>query len=318
MEHPLGKQIFKGKANKIVFAITLIYLVGLAYNFGSIMQSLEVLETGSLHLLLVLVALALLSFLVRGIKFFVITSPILKQDVVSSLAKVYWPPMFFSILPAKAPDLFRLKLLYDAGVPSVTQSVTIIVIDRVFDVIGLTLLSIFCFGWFVISTQQYQILELLIYGSVGLVGVFLFVMLFLRKAVFEKLGNLRWLKPVVDTLKTLTLRKFIKLLSLTVIGWIPEIFGFYIAILVITGDEVLLTLALGAYSLATIFGGFSPLPAGAATFEGTLLGLMYNSIDFATLIGVVLFHRVCVISTALALGAITFTGLQIERFNFLK
>ena len=151
------------------------------------MQSLEVLETGSLHLLLVLVALALLSFLVRGIKFFVITSPILKQDVVSSLAKVYWPPMFFSILPAKAPDLFRLKLLYDAGVPSVTQSVTIIVIDRVFDVIGLTLLSIFCFGWFVISTQNnIKFLNCWIYGSVGLVGVFFFCNAFFFEKLFLK------------------------------------------------------------------------------------------------------------------------------------
>ena len=234
-------------------------------------------EIGSLPLRYLFAGLGLASanYLLRFLRW-AFYLRVLKIDAPGRVsALVFLSGLAVSITPGKAGELIKCYLLNSrAGVP-VSQSVPVVVMERLTDVISVVILGLT--GLALLPTPIIMVLTVVL--AVSVAGLMFAVS---RQA--SRLTGLpfvsRWSEFLKDSQKGFrelaAARVMVMGVTIGVVAWFAEGFALWV-ILKGIGSDIALVRALPIYAAATLVGAATALPGGLVGTEGSMLALLQQS-----------------------------------------
>ena len=245
--------------------------MGVYANFGNLLLALEKFNWIYLPLMIILVTLA---YFVRFIKwnFFLRNVDVylpLKQNLF-----VFFSGLSMTITPAKAGEIWKGWLIREINGENLSNTVPVVIVDRVTDVIGLIILSLT--GILYYKSGIYVLLILVILFAAFIIAIKsepisnrLISILETRAGRYS--GDI---KDMHETFKRSLASKYLVGMSLlAVLAWFLECLSIFFVIQGF-GQSISLVLSVFLYSFASIVGAVSLIPGGLGVAEATLSGLL--------------------------------------------
>ncbi|MGA2675811.1 MAG: lysylphosphatidylglycerol synthase transmembrane domain-containing protein [Methanobacterium sp.] len=255
----------------ILFAVVVYLIMGVYANFGNLLLALEKFNWIYLPLMIILVTLA---YFVRFIKwnFFLRNVDVylpLKQNLF-----VFFSGLSMTITPAKAGEIWKGWLIREINGENLSNTVPVVIVDRVTDVIGLIILSLT--GILYYKSGIYVLLILVILFAAFIIAIKsepisnrLISILETRAGRYS--GDI---KDMHETFKRSLASKYLVGMSLlAVVAWFLECLSIFFVIQGF-GQSISLVLSVFLYSFASIVGAVSLIPGGLGVAEATLSGLL--------------------------------------------
>jgi len=255
----------------ILFAVVVYLIMGIYANFGNLLLALEKFNWLYLPLMIILVTLA---YFVRFIKwnFFLRNVDVnlpLKQNLF-----VFFSGLSMTITPAKAGEIWKGWLIREINGENLSNTVPVVIVDRVTDVIGLIILSLT--GILYYKSGIYVLLILVILFAAFIIAIKsepisnrLISILETRAGRYS--GDI---KDMHETFKRSLASKYLVGMSLlAVVAWFLECLSIFFVIQGF-GQSISLVLSVFLYSFASIVGAVSLIPGGLGVAEATLSGLL--------------------------------------------
>jgi uncharacterized protein (TIRG00374 family) len=255
----------------ILFAVVVYLIMGVYANFGNLLLALEKFNWIYLPLMIILVTLA---YFVRFIKwnFFLRNVDVylpLKQNLF-----VFFSGLSMTITPAKAGEIWKGWLIREINGENLSNTVPVVIVDRVTDVIGLIILSLT--GILYYKSGIYVLLILVILFAAFIIAIKsepisnrLISILETRAGRYS--GDI---KDMHETFKRSLASKYLVGMSLlAVLAWFLECLSIFFVIQGF-GQSISLVLSVFLYSFASIVGAVSLIPGGLGVAEATLSGLL--------------------------------------------
>tara|TARA_B110000438_G_scaffold273503_1_gene292955 strand:+ start:2472 stop:3425 length:954 start_codon:yes stop_codon:yes gene_type:complete len=235
-----------------------------------------------------------------------------KSDIyipTKSSILIFMGGVSLSIIPGKAGELIKselLKIKFD--VPR-SKSISIILVEQVYNGIGLTITSLFGLYYF----------NLGLYVTVGFSILVIFIVLFLSsKRILEKFSiifsKIKFLNQFVENIKesqetvnNLITGKFvIKIVTLSTLFWIFISSAVYFIIVAFGIDTFEIFGIWTMYANSVMLGFVSFLPLGIGVVEGSFAGFMaYGGIDMSVALTLIIIIRVIVEWIPIGIGFIS-------------
>jgi uncharacterized protein (TIRG00374 family) len=219
--------------------------------------------------------------------------------------KLFVASFAFTATPGKAGEAVKSGYLKrDYGVP-VADSVGVLLVERVYDLLAVLLLAVGGIGLLPNATVYVAVSAAAVVGIGAFAGVPL-----LHRPVLNLMAKITKLKPIVAKIEAMLVacRRLLRptlllpMLVLSVISWACEGVAFWM-ILHGVGAEMHLLTASSIYGLATIAGALSMLPGGIGGMEAVMLVLLHrNGIAQPAAVAATVLLRACTLWFASALG----------------
>ena len=227
--------------------------------------------------------------------------------------QIYFSGFALSVIPGKVGELIKSQLLKTNFNISRKISAPIVIIEQIYTVIGLVLVSIVGILYFEIGTYV-----------IGIFAIFLIIILTIiqSKKLFDKIFKIfqkrkrfeKFILPLAEShevLKNLTRGKTLFYASLlSVMYWILECIIVYL-ILLSFGIELEFLVMIPTYTSSIILGVASFLPLGIGVVEGSLTSFFtIHGIDISVALTLVVIIRVFTrwISVSFGFVALKFSG----------
>ncbi len=262
----------KGKFWLIILFAVIVYLImGIYANFGNLLLALEKFNWLYLPLMIILVTLA---YFVRFIKwnFFLRNVDVhlsLKQNLF-----VFFSGLSMTITPAKAGEIWKGWLIREINGENLSNTVPVVIVDRVTDVIGLLILSLT--GILYYKSGIYVLLVLIILFAAFIIAIKSETISNRLISILEtRAGRYSGdIKDMHETFKRSLASKYLVGMSLlAVLAWFLECLSIFFVIQGF-GQSISLVLSIFLYSFASIVGAVSLIPGGLGVAEATLSGLL--------------------------------------------
>ncbi len=255
----------------ILFAVVVYLIMGIYANFGNLLLALEKFNWVYLPLMIILVTLA---YFVRFIKwnFFLRNVDVnlpLKQNLF-----VFFSGLSMTITPAKAGEIWKGWLIREINGENLSNTVPVVIVDRVTDVIGLIILSLT--GILYYKSGIYVLLILVILFAVFIIAIKSETISNRLISILEtRAGRYSGdIKDMHETFKRSLASKYLVGMSLlAVVAWFLECLSIFFVIQGF-GQSISLVLSVFLYSFASIVGAVSLIPGGLGVAEATLSGLL--------------------------------------------
>jgi uncharacterized protein (TIRG00374 family) len=219
--------------------------------------------------------------------------------------KLFFASFAFTATPGKAGEAVKSGYLKrDYGVP-VSDSVGVLLVERIYDLLAVLLLAIGGIGLLPNATLYVAV------SAGAVVGIGLFAGLpFLHRPVLTLMAKIAKLKPLVAKIDAMLVacRRLLRpvifgpTLVLSLISWACEGVAFWMILQGVGADTPLLS-ACSIYGLATIAGALSMLPGGIGGMEAVMLVLLHRSgVDQPAAVAATVLLRACTLWFASALG----------------
>ena len=295
------------KAIAIIVVTILVYVSFLVISdVNSILDEFSNFKFEYLPIIITLIILAHVSLILRW-------SLLLKKSEIyiptKSSILIFMGGISLSIIPGKAGELIKselLKIKFD--VPR-SKSISIIIVEQLYNGIGLTIASLFGLYYF----------NLGLYVTIGFSILLIFVVLFLSsKRLFEKFSkiffkikflsqfveNINQSQQIINNLITGTF--VIKIITLSTLFWIFISSAVYF-IIVAFGIEIFEIFAIWTmYANSIMLGFVSFLPLGIGVVEGSFAGFMaYGGIDMSVALTLIIIIRLIVEWIPIGIGFIS-------------
>lgn len=193
---------------------------------------------------------------------------------------IFLSSFVMSVTPGKLGEILKSYLIKEETGTPVSKSAPIILAERLTDFISMTLLCLV--GAFVFDYGK----EIIILIGICFLGFT--IMLSSRKAsffiisLFEKISFLKkrihhFHNAYESVYQMIRLKPLLSALTLSIIGWFMECFGFYIVLNEFSVDvehSVTVLTATFIYGFATLVGAIAMLPGGLGLTEASLTGLL--------------------------------------------
>ncbi|MFH0824114.1 MAG: lysylphosphatidylglycerol synthase transmembrane domain-containing protein [Pseudomonadota bacterium] len=303
----LGIRMDKIVRSVLVFLIagTVLYA---AVTIGSGYEStVNALEGFSGRTLLLVLALVVVGWILRGLRFLYYLKVIGDPVPAAYGLAVFIASFALTGTPGKMGEAAKgFFLKRDYGIP-MTRVIGVLVVERLMDLWGVLVLCSFSFLLF----DRWRSL-FLICAAVTVAGGACLCMESLYRPLLERMSKIRVLSWVSDKAlgilltgrDLMTPRIFAVGLVLSVVAWGLEAVCFYL-ILQGLGLSATLLQANFAYSFSTLIGALSMLPGGIGGAEAGMLGLLaIMGISYSSALPAVLLIRVCTLWFAVAVGAV--------------
>lgn len=289
----------------LIFALAGVVLYGAATLAGDYRLVLAALTGFPGFTLLMVLALVVLGWLIRGWRFFYYLRQSGEEVPFGYALAAFLAGFALTGTPGKVGEAVKgVFLKQDYGVP-VTKVVGILVVERLMDLWGVLLLGSFSLLLF----RGWESLFLLCALVVIAGGVFL-CMERLYRPVLEwtsRISFLTWISAkMLDTLLAgkdlMTPRIFFVGLVVSSLAWGMESISLY---LILQGFELPATLlqANFVYCFSTIVGALSMLPGGIGGTEAGMIGLLaFMGIGYASGLPAVILIRLCTLWAAVLVG----------------
>ena len=245
--------------------------MGVYANFGNLLLALEKFNWIYLPLMIILVTLA---YFVRFIKwnFFLRNVDVylpLKQNLF-----VFFSGLSMTITPAKAGEIWKGWLIREINGENLSNTVPVVIVDRVTDVIGLIILSLT--GILYYKSGIYVLLILVILFAAFIIAIKSETISNRLISILEtRAGRYSGdIKDMHETFKRSLASKYLVGMSLlAVLAWFLECLSIFFVIQGF-GQSISLVLSVFLYSFASIVGAVSLIPGGLGVAEATLSGLL--------------------------------------------
>ena len=245
--------------------------MGVYANFGNLLLALEKFNWIYLPLMIILVTLA---YFVRFIKwnFFLRNVDVylpLKQNLF-----VFFSGLSMTITPAKAGEIWKGWLIREINGENLSNTVPVVIVDRVTDVIGLIILSLT--GILYYKSGIYVLLILVILFAAFIIAIKSETISNRLISILEtRAGRYSGdIKDMHETFKRSLASKYLVGMSLlAVVAWFLECLSIFFVIQGF-GQSISLVLSVFLYSFASIVGAVSLIPGGLGVAEATLSGLL--------------------------------------------
>jgi uncharacterized protein (TIRG00374 family) len=255
----------------ILFAVVVYLIMGIYANFGNLLLALEKFNWLYLPLMIILVTLA---YFVRFIKwnFFLRNVDVnlpLKQNLF-----VFFSGLSMTITPAKAGEIWKGWLIREINGENLSNTVPVVIVDRVTDVIGLIILSLT--GILYYKSGIYVLLILVILFAAFIIAIKSETISNRLISILEtRAGRYSGdIKDMHETFKRSLASKYLVGMSLlAVLAWFLECLSIFFVIQGF-GQSISLVLSVFLYSFASIVGAVSLIPGGLGVAEATLSGLL--------------------------------------------
>jgi len=255
----------------ILFAVVVYLIMGVYANFGNLLLALEKFNWIYLPLMIILVTLA---YFVRFIKwnFFLRNVDVylpLKQNLF-----VFFSGLSMTITPAKAGEIWKGWLIREINGENLSNTVPVVIVDRVTDVIGLIILSLT--GILYYKSGIYVLLILVILFAAFIIAIKSETISNRLISILEtRAGRYSGdIKDMHETFKRSLASKYLVGMSLlAVVAWFLECLSIFFVIQGF-GQSISLVLSVFLYSFASIVGAVSLIPGGLGVAEATLSGLL--------------------------------------------
>ncbi|MHC1610604.1 MAG: lysylphosphatidylglycerol synthase transmembrane domain-containing protein [Candidatus Methanospirareceae archaeon] len=255
----------------ILFAVAVYLLMGIYADFGKLASAMKDFRW---TFLLLLFALTTTNYLLRFIKwdFFLKRAGVylnLKDNLF-----VFFSGLAMIITPGKIGEIWKGWLIKDINGEELSKTVPVVIVERITDVLGLAILSLF--GVLYYKQGVYLILVLLL----------LFLLFF---AAVKSRTTSRWLISKLETKMgkyaeniktmhrtfeaTMESKGLIGMSLLSAFAWFFECLGMYIVIIGFK-ESINITLATFIFSFASLAGAVSMIPGGLGVAEATISGLL--------------------------------------------
>jgi uncharacterized protein (TIRG00374 family) len=288
----------------VLFAVVVYLLMGIYANFGRL---LLMLKNFRWTFLFVLFVLATTNYFFRFLKwdFFLRKAGVylnLKDNLfifISGLSMI--------VTPGKLGEIWKGWLIKDINGDELSKTIPVVILDRITDVLGLAILSLFGVLYY---KQGIYLLFLLL----------LFFLLFFVLLKSERLGG-RFIskletkmgryaenvRAMHGTFKELSdPQDLIGMSILSAFAWFFECLGLYFVILGFN-ETMALPLATFIFSFASLAGAVSMIPGGLGVAEATISGLLqFFGIATAISVGIALIVRLGTLWYGAILGIVIY------------
>jgi len=255
----------------ILFAVAVYLLMGIYADFGKLSQAMKDFRW---TFLLLLFALTTTNYLLRFIKW----DYFLKQAGVYLNLKdnlfVFFSGLAMIITPGKIGEIWKGWLIKDINGEELSKTVPVVIVERITDVLGLAILSIF--GVLYYKQGVYLILVLLLLFSLFFAAVksrttSTWIISKLETKMGKYAENIKTMHRTFEA--TMEPKGLIGMSLLSAFAWFFECLGMYIVILGFK-ESLNITLATFIFSFASLAGAVSMIPGGLGVAEATISGLL--------------------------------------------
>jgi uncharacterized protein (TIRG00374 family) len=234
---------------------------------------------------------------------------------------IFFSGLSMSITPGKVGEVLKSYLLKKSNKVKMRRSISVVVFERLTDILGLAILAMIGAFTFVNSLYFLALIMVLIISMISALG------LLSSKRLFYKASKLLIKMPVVKNYvkyidniyknsRQLLSPKILFLSTLlSVFSWSLECIGFYI-LLYSLGSPLSFTIVMFIFSFSSIFGSVIFLPGGLGAAESSFVALLVLSgLTLATASLATILIRLCTLFWGIFLGIVCFylTNRIIEK-----
>ena len=278
------------KAWLIVLFAVFVYLFMCIYaDFGELSQAMKNFRW---TFLLVVFALTTTNYLFRFLKwdFF-----LKKAGVYLNLRDnlfVFFSGLSMIITPGKIGEIWKGWLIKDINGEELSKTVPVVIVERITDVIGLAILSLF--GVLYYKQCIYLILVLLLLFAIFFAAVKSKttsdrIISKLETKIGKYAENIKTMHRTFEA--TMEPKGLIEMSLLSAFAWLFECLGMYLVILGFE-ESINLSLATLIFSFASLAGAVSMIPGGLGVAEATISGLLQLfGLTSATAVGTAIIIR---------------------------
>jgi len=255
----------------ILFAVAVYLLMGIYADFGKLSQAMKDFRWA---FLLLLFALTTTNYLLRFIKwdFFLKRAGVylnLKDNLF-----VFFSGLAMIITPGKIGEIWKGWLIKDINGEELSKTVPVVIVERITDVLGLAILSLF--GVLYYKQGIYLILVLLLlfllfFAAVKSRTTSTWIISKLETKMGKYAENIKTMHRTFEA--TMESKGLIGMSLLSAFAWFFECLGMYIVILGFK-ECLNITLATFIFSFASLAGAVSMIPGGLGVAEATISGLL--------------------------------------------
>ncbi len=303
----------KGVFVTIVLSVLVFAALSVASDLGALEASLAGFRGSAL---LWAVALVMGNYVLRFLRWQYYLRHLDLVVTVPMSALVFLSGFVMSVTPGKMGEVFKSVLLYEYRGIGIARTASIVVAERLMDLVALVLLvAITSLGFPHGGT-------ITVFGALVVLGIVLFATVRpLSLWCFEQMATLAMLRPIVPRLReayealyTLTrLRPFVVGGLLALAGWALECLATYV---IVQGFVATSTSPAGAafsYAAGTLAGALAMLPGGLGVAELGMTGLLRavsDEITPATAAAATILVRLCTLWYGVGLGACSLVVLR--------
>jgi uncharacterized protein (TIRG00374 family) len=237
---------------------------------------MEALKNFNWFLILIILALVLLGYTLRAVRWDYLLSSIDVRIRKRESYSIFFAGLSMAITPGKLGELIKPFILKDKIGTRVSKSIGVVFVERFTDLIGMLILA-------TIGLLSFR------YGTVAILAGFAIIVISLMIIYSKRLCN-RIIRKFVrlpkvgkyadkigvaydTTYSLLSPRHLLTCTGISIIAWGLECFCFYL-VLVGLGMEVGLLTSMFIFAFPSIIGVVSMLPGGLGVAEGSMVGLL--------------------------------------------
>jgi uncharacterized protein (TIRG00374 family) len=255
----------------ILFAVAVYLVMGIYADVGKLRAIMGTFRWDFFILLLILTTI---SYLIRFMKWdFFLKRVGIRLNVWNNLF-VFLSGLSMVITPGKVGEIWKGWLIKDINGEKLNKTVPVVIIDRITDVLGLTILALVGILYYVEGI--YIILALLFLFTGFLIAIRSKaisgkMILMLEKRMGKYAENIKVMHATFETL--MKPGGLVGMSFLSAFAWFFECLVLYLTIL---GFEqpISITLTTFIFSFASLAGAVSMVPGGLGVAEGTISGLL--------------------------------------------
>jgi uncharacterized protein (TIRG00374 family) len=257
----------------VVLGLAVTLILSVYAEFGSLVEALT---TFDWWLLPVVLALTLTNQAIRFVKWEYLLRRIdVRLPPLASL-HIYGSGLIMIMTPGKLGEVWKSWLVRDVEGSPVSETLPVVVTERVTDLIGIVVISSFGVIAFGYSPVVLLAVLLPVAGGIALLQneracLRLIALLHRVPRLDERVDDVRSL--YVSSRDLLQIRPLAVTSTLSVLSWGMECFGLWL-ILVGFGADVSPLVAAFVFAFSSLLGALSLLPGGLGVTEGSMTGLL--------------------------------------------
>ena len=306
----------------VLVAVVGIYAIFLLISdFSIISEKISNFKTNYLPLILLLVSVSWIPMIVKW--HFLLKNCEIDVPLRKSIA-VFFAGIAFEITPGQIGSLIKSQLLKTSSNIPRTKTVPIVVVEKVYDLIGAVLASII--GIVILGMEPH----LIVIAILVLVTIFFFVyyrpaseiffkQITKRKFFSKYVENISDFYEIVHKSTNVKVATICILLALTY--WFMVSAAAYYTLIAFDVNLLDYLKVLAIYATSTLLGAISFIPGGIGITEGTLAGLLtLEGIGVSTALILSVMIRIMTLWYLVCIGfiALKFTGTFSFKKDFLK
>jgi uncharacterized protein (TIRG00374 family) len=272
-----------------LFAVVIYLLMCIYADFGELSRAMKNFRW---TFLFALFALTTMNYLIRFLKWdFFLKQAGVYLNLRDNLF-VFFSGLSMIITPGKVGEIWKGWLIKDINGAELSKTVPVVIVERITDVLGLAILSLFCILYYKEGIYLILALFLIFLGFLAAVK---------SKTISNRIISMleHKMRRYTENIKTMhrtfenimELKGLIGMSFLSAFAWFFECIGMYLVILGFK-ECISITLATFIFSFASLAGAVSMIPGGLGVAEVTMSGLLqFFGLAPTTSVGVALIVR---------------------------